>query len=183
MAPPDRMEPMSWFSRSRAPKVDPALRAEVLAQHPEAGDIHAMGSGPRVLVLACTECLAVRREGSEATWQFVGWHMVNRGGWNAERGVLKWSFADGEGDEVALDEPGRVPEVFRDRVQASILVDQRYEAPGGGQVIIAGRRQLGVPDAPVVWQATTVGAARLTDPAVANFVVQRTNELRGDFGV
>lgn len=157
---------------------------------PLVADLRAVGIEGRVLaqaegpaghaVIALEDQLALR-DGDG--WTAVGWHLLKGGGWKKDTQTLRWSTNAGEGGEVHLDDPGRVPEVFNERVMASIVVQQNYDAPGGGRVMIAGRRRLG-PGAhgeKVVWQAVTSGSASLADPAVADFVIARTAELRADY--
>lgn len=173
---------MSWFRRSSAtlPAADLAALRE---RRPEAGRVLAVGQGAGSLVAACEECLAVRR--GEDGWEFVGWHLVTRGGWDGPSGVLRWSTIEGGEGSVRLEDAGQVPGAFRDRVDASIVLQQAAEAPGGGTVVVAGRRRLGrstSPEDPVVWQVTTTGAARLDDPAVADLARQLTARLRDDVG-
>lgn len=172
---------MSFFTRS---PLSADLRRELHDARPQAGRVHAAGTAPDLVVAACTECLALRRMHDGALeWEFIGWHLIARGGWNGERQALRWTLVDGEEHDVHLDDPGQVPEVFRDRVQASIVVEHVVPAPGGGHVAVAGRRELGVEDAPVVWQVTTSGAARLTDPAVAEFARATAIDVQAQYEV
>ncbi|WP_203567106.1 hypothetical protein [Aestuariimicrobium ganziense] len=141
----------------------------------------ARGTGPGVEVLTLVEALAVQRDGH---WTIIEWHLVQSGGWRAERGRLEWRLADQSRDRVELSEPGRVPETFQERVNASIIIQQTYDAPGGGRVMIAGRRSLvpGRGDQEPVWQAVTQGGAKLSDPQVREFVLDTTARLRADYG-
>ena len=166
---------MRWFQKS---PLSAELRNELRRAHPKAGDVLAVGTGGRVLAVACTECLAIRREGTDPAWTFVGWHLISQGGWNDP--TLSWKDAEGEGDSVQLDDPGRIPEVFQERVQASIVLQQVFDAPGGGHVVVAGRRRLGA-DEPIVWQVTTLGKARLSNPEVAEFATAMAQQLRADY--
>ncbi|MBK8446050.1 MAG: hypothetical protein IPL41_04970 [Micropruina sp.] len=50
-------------------------------------------------------------------WRFVGWHDIDTGGWNAERRRLRWRLVGGDSDEVMLDQPGSLPDLFRERVR------------------------------------------------------------------
>jgi hypothetical protein len=56
--------------------------------------------------------------GSESAWRHVGWHQIEQGGWNAETHKLSWSTYDGGREFIELVEPGRMPELFRERVLA-----------------------------------------------------------------
>lgn len=104
--------------------------------------------------------------GSSATdWRHIGWHQIERGGYDKDTARLHWQlYADGsqaESGEVRLQEPGRLPEIFRDRVAASIAVEHFIALEGARKVkdvepgvIVSGRRDLSRPDAPIAWRAS-----------------------------
>ena len=48
----------------------------------------------------CIGSVALLSYGSENGWQHLGWHEIQRGGWNAERGELSWTEV-AEPDEIA----------------------------------------------------------------------------------
>lgn len=185
---------MSWWRRSLISK---ELAAQLHERRPGAGDVLAVGHGGRVRVLATEECLVLLHEHAQTGegptasedaeagddgWEFIGWHTISRGGWKADRSELRWTFVDMSEGRVQLDDPGRVPEVFRDRVNSSVAVEKVSEAPGGGHVVVAGRRQLGPHASPgVVWQVTTLGKARLSDPATAQLATAEARALQQDF--
>ncbi|MGA4507144.1 hypothetical protein ACQB6R_05445 [Propionibacteriaceae bacterium G1746] len=177
---------MRWSNpfSSRVP-LDEQLAAELRRGRPEAGRVLAVGAGPDgVVVVATQECLAIHRPhptADQQRWEFVGWHLISRGGWDRETGRLRWTFVDQSSGSVVLTEAGSVPPVFRDRVQASIVVEQVFPAPGGGHVVIAGRRQLANQTSGLVWQVTTMGAARLSNPDVAEYVTLKTAQLKSDY--
>lgn len=173
---------MRWFTKSSSLPAD--LTAELRRLRPEAGRVLAVGRAAGMTVAGCTECLALHREApgaGEQQWQFIGWHLVTRGGWNQQSNELRWTLVDDTHGSVILEEPGALPDVFRDRVRASIVVEQSFVAPGGGHVVVAGRRRLGV-EGPIVWQVTTLGSARLTTPEVAEFATARVADMRLDYG-
>ena len=170
---------------SSKPLLAKELSTELQRRRPAAGRVMAVGHGPGVTLVATTECLVIHRpapEVGEQEWQFVGWHLISRGGWNQKAHKLRWTLADDTTTFVSLSEPGSIPDVFRDRVRASIVVEQSFPAPGGGHVVVAGRRQLGGEGA-IVWQVTTLGAAKLSNPEVASFAQQKAAEIRYDFEV
>ena len=170
------------FKKSGLPK---DLSAELKRLRPEAGSVMAVGTGDGLTVVACRECLALHRAApteDQDEWEFIGWHLITRGGWNKRDSELRWTLADESQDKVSLSDPGDIPDAFRNRVQASIVIEQVYDAPGGGHVVLAGRRRLG-DDTTIVWQVTTLGVARLSDPAVARFATDRAAELRADYDI
>lgn len=134
------------------------------------------------VVLGLIDGFAVRQSGR---WQFIDWHLVRNGGWDETGSALTWHLADETSGQVTLTEPGRVPEFFNERVKATIVIEDRSDAPGGGQVVLVGRRPLGT-SAPgqrmaLVWQAVAVGRASLTDPRVRDHVLDRVDALRIDY--
>lgn len=153
---------------------------ELRAHRGRPSRVLAHAEGPDADVLVLVDALAVRRAGG---WTVVPWQMIQTGGWKGERGHLEWQLADQTKDSVALRDPGRVPESFQERVNASIIVQQSFEVPSGGRVVIAGRRSLTPGDEaqPPVWQAVAQGAAKLSDPQVREFVLATTAALRADF--
>jgi len=82
----------------------------------------------------------------------------------------------GQRGAVALAEPVRLPELFRERVAASIVVEKFIPLRGGRGVTISGRRDLGDSAAVVTWHATLgrglswqeTGVRELADAAVAD---------------
>lgn len=112
-------------------------------------------------------------------WHHLGWHEVERGSFDADQRRLSWTtYTSGPGT-VSLPEPGRVPDVFRERVAASIAVEEFIPLENGGDtrrgVIVNGRRDLSCPDAAIIWHASlpngvtwdTPGVGELADAAVA----------------
>lgn len=135
--------------------------------------------GRPATAVAVEEGLAVVGEdgGAEA----VAWHEVVRGGWRETTSTLWWSFLDEQTDEVQLDRPGDIPEVFNDRVTMSIVVREPIQTDRG-TVVIAGRRPLGrLGNDQILWTAIADGGADLTDPATEHRVIERTAELKKEW--
>ncbi len=110
-------------------------------------------------------------------WRFVGWHDIDTGGWNAETRRLRWRLVGGDSDEVMLDQPGSLPDLFRERVQASIVVHERFELPRGRAALIVARRRMDDDRAPLLWSMTRLGGSfdvGLTDQAEAELARLRT---------
>ena len=161
---------MSWFAR----RTD-SHHADLVAQ---LGRTHVLAVGwgeGDVLLGATTDRLALRRDGVWRTW---GWEEIAKGSWRGEASVFRWTDTAGETVEVTLSDVGRLPEVFRDRVQASTLVSEVHEL-AKGRVEIVGRRSLDGSDR-TRWYATAGGGASLADPATAAQVVAWTDALKAE---
>ena len=164
---------MSIFKRSAAPSADLTGLTEVLGAR---ADVLAAGSGDRVSLVGTREHLALRRGDQWRVWR---WEEVGSGSWNGEAKVFRWRTVTGERFEAALDEVGRLPDLFRERVQASTLVTSVVNAQRG-QVQIVGRRGLGS-DPTIHWYAVPSGGADLNDPATKQLVVEETDRLAGEY--
>lgn len=166
-------------------KLDPAVREDLAEAH-RAG----FGSGPgRPLAAAealtgwCVlldHCLALHERGS---WSFTPWHLIEQGGWNDQNYELRWEVVGGRRGSARFDDPGRIPEVFRERVQASIAVQKHIPIEGtreGGTV--SARRDLGDRDAPLEWR---IRRGRGTDDSPENMVVLEAAlaDLRTDWDI
>jgi hypothetical protein len=122
----------SWVASLRA---EPGRPARILAW--------AGGLAPSGTQQFCIGSPAVLSSGGPDGWQHVGWHLIERGGWNGELHQLSWVQVDGRRGAVQLDKPGRLPELFRERVEASIVVKQFVPLAGERGVTISARRDLG----------------------------------------
>ena len=79
----------------------------------------AVATGDDDLVLVGTRtALALRRANR---WQVWGWEQIAHGAWVGEERLFGWRTIAGEREEVKLKEAGQLPELFRERVQASTL--------------------------------------------------------------
>lgn len=141
-------------------------RADVLA--------HGMGEG---VVLVGTRAHLARRVGD--TWRVWGWEEVGSGSWIGEADMFRWRTVEGERFEAQLTDPGRLPELFQERVQASTVVQSVVDGTRG-QVQIVGRRSLG--ESPKLhWYAVPSGGADLEDPATRAAVVAETDRLATEY--
>lgn len=77
----------------------------------------------------------------------VGWHLVSKVSWNSgSLSVIEAEEVDSAGEAVLLRdlpprrfrlvEPGRVPQVLRERVDGSIKSRDHRELPGGGMWVV-----------------------------------------------
>lgn len=141
----------------------------------------ARGTGADgLLVVALRTTLAVREDGA---WRTIDWQLVRDGTWDGAGGMLRAELLDGRKLAWCLEDAGHVPEVFAERVQASILVSERIRVPGG-EVVLTGRRTPSASRAdarPVLWHAMAVGAARLDEPRTSEIVRCATERLRTDY--
>lgn len=139
----------------RRPRLDPDVHAKLTEAH-----LDAFGRQPaRILAAAeavggwcvlLADVLALQDQGE---WRFTPWHRIEQGGWNDQNSELRWELVDGRRGNALFDEPGRIPEVFRERVQASIVVQKQIPIEGtreGG--IVSARRNLADRDAPLEWR-------------------------------
>lgn len=138
------------------------------------------GRAPRILAWAgegdqlAIGSPSVLSTGDPGGWQHVGWHEIERGGWNDELHRLSWVRVDGRRGEVELAVPGRLPELFRERVEATIVLRQFVPLAGERGVTISARRPLGQPG-PLDWHTSltrgltwqTAGVREAVDDALA----------------
>ena len=141
-------------------------------------DVVAQGSGPEASLLAAKDLLALRERGE---WRVFGWEEIATGVWRSEESTFAWKTTADEDFTVHLDDAGRLPELFKERVQSSMVVTLSHDLPRG-RVQIIGRRTLDGTDA-ITWYAVAGGGADLADPGVADFVVAETDRLKGEYGV
>ena len=157
-------------------RLDPELIEELDTVLGHRADVLAHGIGEGVVLVGTRTALA-RRMGD--TWRVWGWEEIGSGSWSGEGSTFRWRTVEGERFEARLDEPGRLPELFQERVQASTVVQSTVEAPRG-QVQIVGRRSLG--HHPTMhWYAVPSGGADLADPRTRELVVAETDRLKTEY--
>jgi hypothetical protein len=175
-----RRTPMrsAWWSRSRG--LPPAVYAawvRSLAVDRARSRILAWAPGPGSYAIASVGGLAV---GSGAEFRQLGWHEIERGGWDVERGRLTWKLYDAGREHVELTEPGRIPEVFRERVAASIAMEKFVPLTGERGVVVTARRDL-TANTPPQWHATLTRGLRWDTPGVAEAVDTVLGEVRREY--
>lgn len=124
------------------------------------------------------DVLALQARGQ---WRMIGWHEIEQGGWNDQNRELRWEETDGRRGSAVMDDPRRVPEVFRERVHASIVVQKHVPVDGsreGG--VVSARRNLGDPAQPLEWR-TRRGRGTPDDEATRSVLRNALDELRHDF--
>jgi hypothetical protein len=174
----------AWWTRARGlPKdVHASWLASLTAQPGRPGRILAWGTSPEGQCIGSPAALSYRVDDD---WEHVGWHEIERGDWEAEQRRLSWSQyvgADESTRAVSLDltEPGRLPELFRERISASIAVQKFVAISGERGVLVTARRALG-PSGEISWHSTlTKGLTRRT-VGVQEAVDQATAAVRSEY--
>lgn len=114
-------------------------------------------------------------------WRHVGWHQIEHGGWNAESRSLSWTLYGGRRGRVGLADPGRLPELFRERVAASIVVERFVPIRGERGVTVTARRDL-AGTSPVTWHTTLTRGLSWSAAGVAEEAARACAELRSEYG-
>lgn len=166
---------MGLFDRAGLPAADFRSLTEAVGRRVR---VLAWARGADGPVVGLADRLAVR--GPQA-WRFIGWHEVASGGWDTETGQLRWRLTDGVRDAVVLDGPGSLPELFRERVEASIVVQERLELARGRAAMIVARRRLDDGRAPLQWTVTQHGGS--FDSAQADQADAELARLRAEYDI
>jgi hypothetical protein len=109
----------------------------------------------------------------------VPWYLIDRGEWD-ESG-LRVLTTDGARHTVAVKEPGRLPEVVRERVTSSILISRHVKLPGRGGVRLVARRVPGQ-DHPA-WELLFDEGLDPDDPGLRALAEQALESLRRSYGI
>lgn len=124
-------------------------------------------------------------DSSPQDWRHLGWHQIERGGFDADDGTLRWSGYDEAEDRVVLEQPGRLPQAFREQVAASILLEEFVSldpaAERGPGVVISGRRDLGRRDTPIAWHASPARGTTWDTPGIRELADRATARLRAEY--
>lgn len=70
----------------------------------------------------------------------VPWERVHSADWDKESATLVVSVVDGEPRRLALTEPGRLVQLVRERVTASVVLQRHVPVSGRRGVVVVGRR-------------------------------------------
>lgn len=115
----------------------------------------------------------------------VDWSTVAHAEWSDERSQLRVDqlrTADGEAEShrLVLAEPGRLPEVVRDRVTSSIVASRHTPVDGTAGVRVVARRVPGADE--LLWQVVVDRGLDPADPRVQTVSETAVAELRRELG-
>lgn len=116
-----------------------------------------------------------------AGWRHLGWHEIEHGGWNAETRSLSWTLYGGRRGRVELAEPARLPELFRERVAASIAVERFVPLRGERGVTVTARRDLGAAGT-LSWHSTLTRGLSASTDGMADQIARAEADLRSEYG-
>ncbi|MGI3786219.1 MAG: hypothetical protein ACRYG2_36200 [Janthinobacterium lividum] len=119
--------------------------------------------------------------GETQGWHHLGWHEIEHGGWNAESRSLSWTLYGGRRGRVELAEPARLPELFRERVAASIAVERFVPIRGERGVTVTARRDLGAAGT-LSWHSTLTRGLSGNGAGVAEEIARAEAELQSEYG-
>jgi hypothetical protein len=120
--------------------------------------------------------------GDELDWTHLGWHEIEHGTWNSETAVLGWTRHGGGRGSVHLTQPGRMPELFRERIAATIALERFVPLAGERGVTITARRNL--EDAgSISWHSTLTRGLTWHTEGVREAVDEAMARLRGEYGL
>lgn len=169
-----------WWTKTRGlPKDTYASWSTSLASHP--------GRQLRILAWAalvkgvCIGSPSALSYTDENGWTHFGWHQIVRGGWDSKTRRLAWELDDGTLGSIDVVEPGRLPELFRERVAASIMVEKFVPIVGSRGVMINGRRDLSEVDTPIHWHTTLTRGLSWQDEAVSAAVEDAVRAVRSEY--
>lgn len=172
--------PSRWWSKARG------LSDEVYTSLTES--LRAEGRPvERILAWATTDsgfCVgfpALLSTGGTEGWTHIGWHEIESGGWNSETRQLSWRGYDGKRGYISLAEPARLPELFRERVAASIAVEKFFALDGKRGVTVSGRRDLADPASEITWHSTLTRGLTWQTEGVREAAETATNQVRTEY--
>ncbi|MDP9845574.1 hypothetical protein [Streptosporangium lutulentum] len=106
------------------------------------------------------------------------WFEVGRATWDEEG--LTVVTTNGQSHRAMLPEPGRIPEAVRERVTASIVVNQYAPLDARGGVLLVARK---ADDDQLVWEFVFDPGLDPADPGLRALAEQALEETRRSFGV
>lgn len=131
----------------------------------------------------CVGFPAMLSYGNADGWTHVGWHEIESGGWNSETRRISWRTYEGKRGLVDLAEPARLPELFRERVAASLVVEKFISVEGKRGVTISGRRDLADRDAPITWHSTLTRGITWQTEGVQAVADRALDQVRTEYDI
>jgi hypothetical protein len=176
----------AWWSRSRGlPKaIYDSWRTSLATEPGRPARIFAWATTSTGFCIASPATLSY---GDEEAWKHIGWHEIERGAWNAELRKLTWALHAAPGKSsprgsLELIEPGRLPELFRERIVATIAIEKFVPLVGERGVTITARRDLGGTGA-VAWHSTLTRGLSWQTAGVRAAVDQAMEQVRAEYDV
>jgi hypothetical protein len=174
----------AWWTRSRG------LPSAVYYSWKASLAAHS-GRSTRILAWAtsrtgfCVASPAAFSHGNDNGWEHIGWHEIEHGSWNSELRKLTWVRYAAPGEAPArgsleLTEPGRMPELFRECILATIAVEKFVPLSGERGVTITARRDLGRGGA-VSWHGTLTRGLSWQTEGVPAAVDQAMEQVRAEY--
>ncbi|MGB2766269.1 MAG: hypothetical protein WBC14_04190 [Propionicimonas sp.] len=148
-----------------------------------------LGSRPRILawsrtttgyLVGLSDRFAHQVDGA---WAQTPWHQIQRGHWDEKTSSLTWTDADGRDCQASLSHPGRFPELFTERVTASVLFQRRVDLGRGRYLIVALRRELGGSSTQTHWTVVPGGGADLQEPGARAAADQALAATRAEYDI
>jgi len=173
-----------WWSKNRGlPPAEYASWSASLALQPgRQRRILAWASTTEGFAVASPSALSCSVSASSGpAWSHLGWHEIERGGWEAESSRLGWVRYGGDRGSVELVEPARLPEVFRERVSASVVLEKTVPILANRQVLIVGRRDLAAGDQPITWRSTLGRGVSQRTEGVSEAVADAIAQVRTEY--
>lgn len=164
-----------FLDKGNLPSDQFASLADHLGRRPR---VLAWGAPADGVVVALDDRFCVRR-GDQ--WQDIPWHHVLSGGLAEDGQTMRWRLLDGTRDQVRFEKTGRFPDAFRDRVEATILLQRQLVLAPGRVLVVSARRDLGRPDAPATWSVHAGPGVALDDPEVRALADAELDRLRTEY--
>ncbi|MFC7625269.1 hypothetical protein [Microlunatus sp. GCM10028923] len=131
----------------------------------------------------CIGFPALLSYGNEDGWTHVGWHEIESGGWNSETRRISFRAYDGRRGLIDLAEPARLPELFRERVAASLVVEKFIPVDGNRGVTISGRRDLADAAAPIAWHSTLTRGVTWQTEGIRDLADRALEQVRTEYDI
>ncbi len=139
---------MALFGRATLDPDTEAALTRLVGRRPR---VLASGRGPEGEAVGLIDRLVYRSGGD---WRQQFWHEVERGNWDQATRRLRWTDVGSEVVDVELTQTGMLPDLFNERVTASIACLRVVDLEPRGTAVITARRHLGDATAPLVWRVS-----------------------------